>query len=251
MGAYQYQHGFSEMHSDEMYDVESRELKANKMLAVLEDYYSGKLDKLKVLDVGCSSGIIDNYISNSFGYLIGTDIDKPAVAYAQKKYSSEKLSFSIQDSMDLAFSDGSFDIVICSQIYEHVPDSSKLMSEIYRIVKKGGICFFFAGNRLNLIEPHYNLPLLSVLPKAMAHLYLRIAKKGDFYYENHLTYWGLKKLVSAFELIDYTGSVIREPGSFYLGDKLKKGSLKHKAIMFFFNFFYWLCPSYIWLLRKQ
>ena len=238
------------MHSDEMFNIEDREQKANKMLSILDDYYSGQLEKLNVLDVGASTGIMDNLISKRFKRFVGVDIDTSAIEYANKNYKSEKLSFFIQDSMNLAFRNESFDLVICSQVYEHVPDAKRMISEIYRVLKPGGICFFFAANRMNLIEAHYDLPFLSIMPKFMAHYYLRIMKKGDYYYETHYFLWQLKKLVKEFEIIDYTTKVIGNPDRFFLTDKVQKGSLKQKAILLFLWLNYWLCPAYIWLLRK-
>lgn len=251
MPKYEYQLGFSDKHSGQMYDYSIREWKANKMLAVLRDYLGDRLDTLLALDVGCSTGIMDNFISPNFKKLYGVDIDAPAVSYAHSNFNSDKLTFSVQDSMNLAFAENTFDIVICSQIYEHVPDSGRLMEEINRVLKPGGVCFFFAGNRIILIEEHYNLPLLSVVPKRLAHIYLRITGKGNYYYENHLTYWQLKRLVSSFEIIDYTGKVIDDPEKYYLTDKIMPGSFKQRIVLFMLKIAYFLCPSYIWLLRKK
>jgi len=115
--------------------------------------------------------------------------------------------------MNTGFDNESFDLVICAQVYEHVPDSKQLLAEIKRLLKPNGICYFAAGNRLNLIEGHYKLPFLSVIPKPLAHVYLLILGRGKYYYENHLTYWRLKRLVLQFEfdVVDYTAKVIYEP----------------------------------------
>lgn len=74
------------------------------------------------------------------------------------------------------------------------------MDEIYRVLRPGGVCFLAAGNRFVFMEAHYHLPFLSVIPKWMAHKYINLFKKADYYYETHLTYWGLKKLVSKFDI---------------------------------------------------
>ena len=251
MSKCKYQHGFSEMHSEEMYDVKDRENKANKMLSVLDDYFTGNLESLSVLDVGCSTGIMDNLISRRFKQFIGIDIDFPAVKYAKENFQSNKLFFNVQDSMRLGFRGESFDLVICSQVYEHVPDASLMISEIHRVLKPEGICFFFAANRMNVIEAHYKLPFLSIVPKPIAHIYLRLLKRGNYYYEDHFFFWQLKRLVSKFQIIDYTKNVLKDPENFFLTDKVKKGSFKQFLILFFLQWAYWLCPAYIWLLKKE
>lgn len=42
------------------------------------------------------------------------------------------------DITDIPFSDHTFDVIICSHVLEHVPDDRKAMSELYRILKRGG-----------------------------------------------------------------------------------------------------------------
>ncbi len=251
MTSYKYQYGFSEAHPDSMYDAGMREQKANKMSSVLGDFYSGKLETLALLDIGCSTGIISNRLSKSFGKVVGIDIDEKAVKHATENYRSDNLMFCIQDSMCLGFPERSFDAVICAHVYEHVPDYNRLISEIHRVLKHGGVCYFAAGNRLNIIEGHYKLPLLSIIPKPLAHLYLRALKKGNFYYENHLTLWGLRKLVSQFEIIDYTLKIINNPQKYYATEMFQHGSFKQKTAIWILKSAYWLCPTYIWLLRKK
>ena len=251
MKKYEYQCGYSKMHPDVMYDIEMRQQKSKKMLAVLDEYYSGKLEELSVLDIGCSTGIISSYLSQRFASLVGIDIDESAIEYAIKKYPFGNLKFYVRDAMNTGFADESFDVVICAQVYEHIPDSYQLLAEIRRVLKPEGICYFAAGNRLNFMEPHYKLPFLSVIPKPLAHLYLRILKRGKFYYENHLTYWGLKRLVSQFDVIDYTTRIVNDPWEYHATEMVKPNSFKQKVAIQVIRVAYWLCPTYIWLLRKK
>jgi len=125
------------------------------------------------------------------------------------------------------------------------------MDEIYRVLRLGGVCFFAAGNRFVLIEAHYHLPLLSVIPKWMAHKYIKIFKKSDYYYETHLTYWGLKKLVNQFEINDYTIQIIKNPIKFYASEMVTENSLSHFIYLNILKIAYWICPTYIWVLKKR
>ena len=247
-----YQLGFSEHFAEFLFDQERQARKAAKTLSVLEDFYGGpgSLSKLTLLDVGCSAGLMTKVYSERFLRTVGIDIDAPAVEYAAANFSSEKLEFVVADAMNTGFSSGSFDVVTCTHIYEHVPDSSKLMNEIHRVLKKGGICHFTAQNRMSVMEPHYGLPLLSVLPKFMAHWYLRILGKGKLYYENHLTLGGLRRLVAEFECHDYTAEIIRDPAQYHATELLTPGSLKQKIALGVTQTLYFLCPTYVWILKK-
>ncbi len=46
------------------------------------------------------------------------------------------------DICDLPFEDNSFDLVFCNHVLEHIPDDKKAMSELYRVLKKGGTGIF-------------------------------------------------------------------------------------------------------------
>lgn len=246
-----YQYDFAKDHADTAYDLETREAKASKILLVLKDYYQGEIEHLSLLDIGCSTGMITNLFSRNLNKVVGIDIDEKAIAYAKDNFQAANLSFELQDTILCDIESSSFDIVVCNHIYEHVSDCNQLMSTIHRTLKPGGVCYFSAGNRLKIIEGEYGLPFLSIIPKPLAHLYLRILQKGDFYYENHLTLWGLRKLVSRFEIIDYSLEVIENPEKYSITKILRSGSIKQKLASAVVKNAYWLCPTYIWLLKKN
>lgn len=244
-----YQYDFSDS-SAAMHDVEGRRRKAATMVAVMGDYFDVPLKNLRVLDIGGSTGIIDDYLSDHFGSVTGVDIDKKAVEYAAETFKKGNLFFYHGDAMNLAVADETFDVVICSQIYEHVPDSKKMIAEIYRVLRPGGVCYFAASNRLMWNEPHYDLPLLSVVPRRIAHWYIRAAGKADFYHELHFSYWGLKNLVKPFAIADYTRKVVENPDRFATAYMVPPGTIKARLARFIAGRVYWAMPGYIWLLEK-
>ena len=240
---------YSRRRPEVVYCRAERETKAKKILAVLSDFLPAPLDQLGVLDLGCSSGIITHFLGPHFGTVTGLDIDREALTFAART-KALNAGFTCADALELPFRGEYFDVVICAHVYEHVPDSERLMNEIYRVLKKEGICFFAAGNRLRLVEPHYGLPMLSVLPRARADGYLRLLGLGKRYQEKHLTYCKLKQLVSRFRLTDYTLKIIRDPGKFAATDLCVPGSLKQGLALFFCRVAYGLVPTYIFILKK-
>ena len=241
---------FSETYPQAVYDREARQKKAKTIIAVLSDFFETGFRSFSILDVGCSTGIMANYFSDYFGEVVGIDIDEPAIQYARENFIRDNVEFRLGDAMDIRYAENSFDVAVCAHVYEHVPDADRLMTEIHRVLKPGGVCYFSAGNRLTMKEPHYNLPLLSVMPKYFAHRYMRISGKGRFYYEKHLSYWGLKRLIRNFERIDYTKRIIENPELFYADYMIKHGTMKAALARLIVNYAYWMCPSFIWLLRK-
>ncbi len=54
------------------------------------------------------------------------------------------------DITDITFDDNFFDLIMCTHVLEHIPDDRKAMSELYRVLKPGGLAF------LNV--PIFNIP---------------------------------------------------------------------------------------------
>jgi len=249
--SYQYNYTDNNVAQRSMYDEEGRQRKADKIIAVLEDYFTD-LSGLSVLDMSCSTGMLTKAFSPVFKWVHGIDIDNSAVEFAKRNHTTENLDFYVMDALDTSFSDNQFDVIICNQMYEHVPDSEKLLDEIYRLLVPGGVCYFGATSRLKIIETHYGrIPFLSYLPKPLSHIYLRLLGKGNYYYETLYTYWGLKKLVSDFDIIDYTVKVIAEPEKFYVSNIINSGTLKQSIALVLSRYGYVILPGYIWLLKKK
>ena len=80
---------------------------------------------------------------------------------------------------------------------------------------------------------------------------LELNWKGSHYDEKHLTYWGLKRLVSEFQVFDYTKKIIQNPEKYSATELCTSGSLKQKSAILFSRLAYGLVPTYIFLLRKS
>jgi ubiquinone/menaquinone biosynthesis C-methylase UbiE len=190
-----------------------------------------------------------NFLGERIRDCLGIDIDANAVKHA-RSYANNGTHFISGDAMCLPFRDEYFDIVICNHVYEHVPDSFLLMDEIYRVLKTGGFCYFAAGNKYRLIEGHYHLPFLSWLPRPLSNLYLRITKKGNVYYEKHLSYFQLQRLVKKFLITDYTLRILKEPERFGAEDMIGPDSIIRSMPKSVFQALKFFIPVYIFILTK-
>jgi len=77
-----YQRDFSSILPEAMYNTRARSQKARKIIAIISDVAGSRLDDLTCLDVGCSTGIIDNLLADHFKLVCGIDIDGAAVHHA-------------------------------------------------------------------------------------------------------------------------------------------------------------------------
>lgn len=237
-----------------MFDTKSREIKAKKILAVIKDFLKQRdqsLNNKACLDIGGSTGFVAKELSPFVRKVTVIDIDGDALSFGEKQHPAQNISYKVADAMRLPFKNNSFDIVVCNQVYEHVPDYFKLVKEIRRVLTDDGLCYFGAVNKFVLIEPHYNLPFLSWLPKKLANLYLKltIGKKG--YYENLLSYNGLKNLLKSFIITDYTINIIKDPEKYYALDVIQKNSVISGLPRFILTIFTPLFPIYIFILTKK
>lgn len=46
------------------------------------------------------------------------------------------------DICNLPFADNSYDVILCNHVLEHIPDDTKAMDELYRVLKPGGFGIF-------------------------------------------------------------------------------------------------------------
>ena len=237
---------------DLVFDQVSRINKAKKIVAILKDS-RGRLSKLNCLDVGCSSGIITNFLGGHFAKVIGADVDNLAIKKANQMSNKEtNVRFVSSKEKQLPFSDGSFDVVVCNQIYEHVENPNQLFTEICRVLKPDGLCFLGARNKYGgVFDGHYRLPFLSWLPRRVADIYLCLFTSKNEYDINLYSLPRLKKLVDGFVIDDFTLKVIRNPKTFHASDTLPSFPIFNKILVLFASVLYFFIPNYLWILRKK
>jgi ubiquinone/menaquinone biosynthesis C-methylase UbiE len=185
-----------------------RLVKARKIELVLLDYLKSKEDRLSgknIIDVGCGSGHIAAYFSESNSVWPVDVVDQVSPDIR------EKINFiKIEDDLS-SFPSGEFDIVILNHVLAHIKNKLNLLIEINRLLKNSGICYVANPNRYYPVEPYYKILCLHYLPQK---LFLKLAgylgkNQEDVYLVSHLS---LKKLakIAKFTISDYTVNVINE-----------------------------------------
>lgn len=220
--------------------------RAQKIRQALIKHVPQNLAQTVCLDIGCSAGVITAELAPLFANTVGIDYDRMGLAaiHPQDKI---RANFARADALSLPIKSESVDLVICAQIYEHVPDSTLMMAEIYRVLRPNGYCFFSGPNWLFPIEPHYFLPFLHWLSQAWADRYLRLTRLGRHYYEQSQTIWGLGRLLHRFEIKDITTDILIH---FYLAEWKKTARLLKLIPPFVWKLLIPLLPNFNWILRK-
>ncbi|MCX4028334.1 class I SAM-dependent methyltransferase [Endozoicomonas sp. SM1973] len=249
MNKYRYQEKLSKV-TPILLDSNYKQPKVDKMISILTDCGALSSNRGLAIDIGCSAGFFTRALSPYFDNVVGLDIDDSALTIACQKQTYENITYMIGDSMKLPFSDNSVNLVICNHVYEHVPDAERLFEEIERVLSNEGVCYLGAASRLTIIEPHYKLPFLSWLPKLLANKYIKIFNKGNEYYENLKTPWGIKRLISKFYVKDYTLEIVYYPDKYCARDLITKGGFIEKVPKFLWVYLYNFLPSFILILKK-
>ena len=120
--------------------MKDREIHLNYPPEGMEDVW--RLHRLKVvgknitlrnegilLDIGCNDCAITNFLGNVNARYVGFDISKKALKRGEKKQRV------LCDACHLPVKDNTADVVICTEVIEHINDPKRLISEIARISK--------------------------------------------------------------------------------------------------------------------
>ncbi len=68
----------------------------------------------------------------------------------------------------LPFPDDAFGFANLSEVLEHVEDTSRVLSEVHRVLVPGGMAYVSIPNRFGLYDPHYHLPFINWMPRLWA-----------------------------------------------------------------------------------
>ncbi|WP_370300363.1 class I SAM-dependent methyltransferase [Abyssibacter sp.] len=159
-------------------DLDTRVLKAKKIEALLG--LPEQSSRLRLLEIGTGSGVIAHYFATN----ASLKFDVSAVDVCDHRIVRDGFEFLQVQSTQLPYCDASFDVVISNHVIEHVGDLSSQshhLQEIRRVLRPDGVGYLAVPNRWMLVEPHYQLALLSWLPRSLRTPYLRLAGKGQVY----------------------------------------------------------------------
>jgi 2-polyprenyl-6-hydroxyphenyl methylase/3-demethylubiquinone-9 3-methyltransferase len=138
----------------------------------------------RVLDVGCGGGILSEAMAAAGAQVTGIDLSDKALKVAQLHLleSGRQVAYRKVAVEDLAAEQpGTYDIVTCMEVLEHVPDPASQVSACARLLKAGGHAFFATINRnpksflFAIVGAEY---VLRLLPKG-THEYARLIRPSE------------------------------------------------------------------------
>ena len=139
----------------------------------------------RALDVGCGGGILADSMARRGANVLGIDLSTKALRVAQLhalEAQTPHIAYREVSAENLATEmPGTFDVVTCMEMLEHVPDPSSIVKACAALVKPGGWVFFSTINRnpksflLAIVGAEY---ILNMLPRG-THEYAKMIRPSE------------------------------------------------------------------------
>ena len=177
---------FSEL-AHRWWDTESEFRPLHQINPLRRDWIDrqARLAGKRVLDIGCGGGILADSMAREGASVLGIDLASKPLKVAQLhalEAGTENVEYREVAAEALAAeAPGSFDIVTCMEMLEHVPDPSSIVRACSALVKPGGWVFFSTINRnakaflFAIVGAEH---VLKLLPKG-THEYARFIRPSE------------------------------------------------------------------------
>ncbi len=143
-----------------------------------------RLAGARVADVGCGGGLLCEALAQLGADVTGVDLSPAMIQVAQLHAAglARAPEYRVQSAAALAATaPGSFDVVCCMELAEHVPDPAALVAELARLLRPGGALFISTINRTPqaffgaIVAAEY---LLRLVPRG-THEYARLIRPAE------------------------------------------------------------------------
>lgn len=106
------------------------------------------IENKSVLDIACGVGYGTSLLAESrASFVLGVDICPSAISYAKTKYKNNNVDFQTGDIGKFQ-TQTKYDVVVCFETIEHVINFKLAVSNLYCLLKDGGILFISSPNRI-------------------------------------------------------------------------------------------------------
>lgn len=125
--------------------IKSLEGQQKKRIETLVDYLKECQKGKRILDIGCQSGWLCDYLYSMGFTPFGVDFEEELIKNAKRKYAH--IDFTVADAeVNIPFPEGHFDYIFAGDIIEHVRFTDHFIHELNRVLKNEGILILTTPN---------------------------------------------------------------------------------------------------------
>jgi 2-polyprenyl-6-hydroxyphenyl methylase / 3-demethylubiquinone-9 3-methyltransferase len=134
------------------WDPEGEFMPLHRLNPVRAEFVASRaaLQGRRVVDVGCGGGLMAEALQRAGARVTAVDL-APAMIEVAKLHALEgglSIDYRVASSTDLLATEaGSFDVVTCMEMIEHVPDPDRTLAELGALLRPGGSLFVSTINR--------------------------------------------------------------------------------------------------------
>lgn len=124
-------------------------------IELLRQKHQREKSDIRILDVGCGNGVQMTFPLGAQGYAVtGIDVHEPSIEYARRENPFKNVEFLKVgiENLKSALFERVFDVIILSDILEHVPDPEKLLRDVHAMLAHNGIILISIPNGLGPFE---------------------------------------------------------------------------------------------------
>jgi 2-polyprenyl-6-hydroxyphenyl methylase/3-demethylubiquinone-9 3-methyltransferase len=147
-------------------------------------------DRLDVIDVGCGAGTQALIWAEQGHRVKGVDVSAPLVEVARQRSTSSGKSaqFEVGDAQNLPAAGASADVVLLSELLEHIAPWQAVLDEATRVLRPGGLLYVSTTNKLCPIQEEFDLPGYSWYPNALKRRCEQMAVTTHPHWVQHASY---------------------------------------------------------------
>jgi SAM-dependent methyltransferase len=107
----------------------------------------------RALEVGFGAGVYVRALAGHYKEVVATDLNQSQLEHVRRRTADlANLHALIDDITDSQLPPHSFDLVLCSEVLEHIPDTARAITGIRRVIAPGGLLIVSTPQRHSLME---------------------------------------------------------------------------------------------------
>src|SRR5690606_10046182 len=119
----------------------------------------------RVLDVGCGNGVISRSLGKEGFEVYGIDISDKAIEKAKQLNTYPNVHFEVKSAEQLVAEGKTYDVIICSEVLEHLHDPSKLLNVLHQSLTDKSILIVTVPNGKGAREMFVTKPVIALQKK--------------------------------------------------------------------------------------